>query len=336
MRVGSLCSGYGGLELAIEQAFPEANVEIAWHSEIDLEACLTLERHRPGVKNYGDIRNTTSATQVDCLAMGVPCETVSNAGLRMGDFDPRWLWPYAHETLKALRPKMLVFENVRGLISFQGGRLWTGPNGILSDMRKAGYAVSWLTIGACTVGAPHHRHRVFAVGEYVGANAPVAERVETNECDATMELLATPLARDSAMRNEGDASYWLRRGRPMSTAPLGAQLRLLPTPTARDGMGGPGHSTSGGLNPRTAVAYFGPYVRAVERWERISRTEAPAPTVLGPRGGIRLSASLPEWMMGLPRGYLTDTPDVDARSAIRLAGKGVCPAQGAKALQILW
>jgi hypothetical protein len=181
---------------------------------------------------------------------------------------------------------------------------------------------------------------VFLLAAYVGAGlAPGPVRVETAECGArrgAAALLATPLARDAERGNEGDADYWARREatRKIGGLPLGAQVTLLPTPTARDGMGGPGHAADGGLNLRTAVVTdWGKYAAAVQRWEAVTGVPAPEPTEVGPRGGRRLAPALSEWMMGLAPGYLTGhlaRPD-----ALRLAGNGVCPAQGAHALQVL-
>lgn len=309
LRIGSLCSGYGGLELAVVAAQAPLAVATAWHAEIDPDASTVLKHRFPDVRNHGDV--TTLPYEhgwpdpVDLLAMGVPCQPVSAAGEQLVYDDPRWLWPVALRALVALRPPLFAFENVRNLISIRKGTVWAA---ILDDMRAAGYAVRWLTLGACAVGAPHHRHRVFALGAYVGPDAPSAVRVPVDECDGRRNLLATPVARDGGERGgEGDAAYWSARGRDLNRAPLGAQV----------------------------VVDFSRYATAVARWEALRGLVAPEQTEAGPRGGRRLAGAFPEWMMGLDRGWITDVPGIDRRAALKMAGNGVCPQQGAEALRLL-
>lgn len=367
IRIGSLCSGYGGLELAVAAALAPLRVSTAWHAETDADASAVLKWRFPDVPNLGDLKTLPDRdpSAVDLLAMGVPCQAVSAAGMQLVYDDPRWLWPFALRVLVALRPPLFVFENVRNLISIRKGTVWAA---ILADMRAAGYAVRWLTLGACAVGAPHHRHRVFAAGAYVGHDAPPAVRVPVDECGvpraargrdllltpravdgdgrtgpttvrsdgygpaglaSQLALLATPMARDGAGRNEGDAAYWEKKGRSLGQAPLGAQVTLLPTPTAA-------RLDSGRRNLDDAVAVdFGPYAVAVARWEALRGVPAPEPTGTGPRGGRRLAGPFPEWMMGLDPGWITGVPGIDRRAALKMAGNGVCPQQGAEALRLL-
>ena len=81
---------------------------------------------------------------------------------------------------------------------------------------------------------------------------------------------------------------------------------------------------------------WGPYGPAIARWERVTGRPAPAPTEPGPRGGRpRPSPAFPEWMMGLPAGWITDTPGVTRNDALHLAGNGVVPQQAAAALRWL-
>jgi DNA (cytosine-5)-methyltransferase 1 len=77
------------------------------------------------------------------------------------------------------------------------------------------------------------------------------------------------------------------------------------------------------------------YAPAVHRWEDIFGRSAPEPTEPTSRGGgQRLAPQLPEWMMGLDRGYLTD--HLERVPALRLAGNGVMPQQAAHAVRDLW
>jgi DNA (cytosine-5)-methyltransferase 1 len=356
VRIGSLCSGYGGLELAVAAALPSLQVSTAWHAETDADASAVLKWRFPDVPNLGDVTTLLERdpAAVDLLAMGVSCQPVSSAGRQLVESDPRWLWPAALRVLAGMRPPLFVFENVRNLISIRKGEVWTG---ILADMRAAGYAVRWLTLGACAVGAPHHRHRVFAIGVYVGADALPAVRLDVDECGARrgakpaglaaqFALLATPMARDGAGRNEGDAAYWEKRGRSLGTAPLGAQVTLLATPTTADSTGGRTvDSRTDRSDAKKALQHqvlhlpdtdrWGPYAAAVTRWETLRGVPAPEPTETGPKGGRRLAGPFPEWMMGLDQGWITDVPGIERRAALRMAGNGACPQQGAAAIRVL-
>jgi DNA (cytosine-5)-methyltransferase 1 len=92
MRIGSLCSGYGGLDLAALQLFPAS---VAWHCEYDPAPSKILEHHWPDVPNYRDITSLDfdSLPEIDILTAGYPCQPFSAAGRRKGTDDERHLWP---------------------------------------------------------------------------------------------------------------------------------------------------------------------------------------------------------------------------------------------------
>lgn len=330
----------------------------AWFCEVDPYATLTLKRHHPDVPNHGSIVGTdwSAVEPVHLLTVSCPCQPVSSAGRQRAEADPRWLWPDALRAIRTLQPRGVVFENVRNLIRIRNGEIWRG---ILEDFREAGYAVRWLTLGACAVGAPHHRHRVFLLAVRSSSPGP-ADRVDINECDSVRPPLPTPTARDGGSQARA-------AGRDGEGVPLGAAVRMLPTPTASDGGGGAGHSSTGGENLRTAVTRlipiprasdaknggpnqgvasgdlalssavigdrWGQFAVAVAHWESVLGRPAPDPTEIGPRGGLRLAPELPEWMQGLPAGYLTG--HLARADALRLAGNGVCPRQGESAIRAL-
>lgn len=359
VKLGSLCSGYGGLDMATLDAFPDAM--LAWHCEIDPDASMVLKYHSPHVPNHGDLKivDWSTVEPVDILAMGVPCQPVSSAGRQRGDADERWLLPYALIAIRSLAPQWIVFENVRNLISTRKGELWRG---ILDDLRAAGYAVRWLTLGACAVGMPHHRHRVFALAERAGVDAPEAIRLHVPECgmprgDKDRGLLLTPRACDgdgrtgpTTMRSDGYGPAGLASQLallPTPTArdgdgrdkgvPLGAALRLLPSPRATDGVnGGPGQRGSkGDLAMPSAVQpeRWGQYADAVTRWSTVFGTP-PAPTEPNRNGSPRLAAPFVEWMMGIPAGHVTAVA-TNRNAALRIIGNGVAPPQGTRALALL-
>ena len=310
-------SGYGGLDLAVAAA-SALPVRVLWHCEIDPDASHVLKIHHPDVPNLGadDAQDWSQVARPDILAGGPPCQAISQAGRQGAEADPRWRWPHFLTALRELRPAAFIVENPVGLTTHLKGATWTG---ILDEMRAAGYAVAWVIIGACAVGAPHCRHRVFAVGR-LRAQPGEAVRLspERHICGKRGPLLPTPLARDGDGRGDSyRGQEWRRMNQGM---PLRAVVRLLPTVMVSD--------TTGVIGERWAD--FAP---AVERWSAMTRP-APEPTEPTGRGGDwRLSPLLPEWMHGLPVGYLTD--HVGRNAAIRLAGNGVVPAQATAAIRML-
>jgi DNA (cytosine-5)-methyltransferase 1 len=77
------------------------------------------------------------------------------------------------------------------------------------------------------------------------------------------------------------------------------------------------------------------YRPAIDRWERILGRPAPAPTVLGKRGGRQLAAPFVEWLMGLPEGWVCDVPGLTRNQQLKLLGNGVIPQQAEAALRLL-
>lgn len=163
MRIGSLCAGIGGFDLAARAV----GWTTAWVSEIDPFCAAVLAHHFPEAPNLGDIRTIDWATvpRVDVLCGGFPCQPASAAGKRQGTADARWLWPECARALRGLRPRWAVFENVRGLLSVNGGEAFAE---VLGDLDALGYDVAWEVVSAARVGAPHRRDRVWIVAHAPG------------------------------------------------------------------------------------------------------------------------------------------------------------------------
>ena len=106
-------------------------------------------------------------------------------------------------------------------------------------------------------------------------------------------------------------------------------IALLPTPTTAP-MTGNGHARN--LGGETRPSRFGKYAPAVARWEQIVGP-APAPTKPGRTGKPRLNPEFASWLMGLPPGWITDTPGLTDNQALHAAGNGVVPQQAVEALR---
>lgn len=116
--LGSLFSGYGGLDLAVEQVF---NAETVWFSEINEPIARVFAHHWPDAPNLGDITTIdwNTVPPVDVLCGEFPCQDVSTVG-KQADLAPGThsrLWSQMAAAIDALQPEFVVIENVRGLLS---------------------------------------------------------------------------------------------------------------------------------------------------------------------------------------------------------------------------
>lgn len=149
LKIGSLCSGFGGLDLSVMDVL---DAEIAWHCQYDPDdkhqyAAKILDAHWPGVPNHGDITavDWTSVEPVDILTAGFPCQPVSNAGKRKGHEDDRWLWPDVADAVRALRPRLVFLENVSAI-------LVRGFGAVADSLAALGYDFAWTCLRASDVG----------------------------------------------------------------------------------------------------------------------------------------------------------------------------------------
>lgn len=180
MKIGSLFSGYGGLDIAVA-AYTGATV--AWHCEWDDAPSKVLEERYPGVPNYRDVSKVdwSQVEPVDILTGGFPCQDLSLAGKRAGlkDGTRSGLWSEFFAAITYLKPRLVVIENVRGLLSASAHSdleqcPWCMGEGsdepslralgaVLGDLASIGYDAKWTGIRAADAGAPHNRFRVFIV-----------------------------------------------------------------------------------------------------------------------------------------------------------------------------
>ena len=167
LKYFSMFSGIGGFELGIQKAAPYA--ECIGYSEVDKYAISVYERNFNGHKNYGDATqiNPGELPRFDLLVGGFPCQAFSVAGKRQGFDDTRGtLFFDIARILKAKRPRHLVLENVKGLLSHDSGKTFATILGVLSDL---GYFVEWQVLNSKDFGVPQNRERIYIVGHFGGA-----------------------------------------------------------------------------------------------------------------------------------------------------------------------
>jgi len=201
MNYFSMFSGIGGFELGIQRAFDNEYASISQkpkpqertqgrkrssdkqqvqlydrnrttalcvgYSEIDKYADQIYQKHFGG-KNYGNATeiNARELPDFDLLVGGFPCQAFSIAGKRAGFNDTRGtLFFDIARILKEKRPRNLVLENVKGLLSHEQGKTFQTILGVLADL---GYFVEWQVLNSKDFGVPQNRERVFIVG-HLGA-----------------------------------------------------------------------------------------------------------------------------------------------------------------------
>lgn len=166
LKIGSLCTGYGGLDLAVEAHFQAKTV---WCAEFDKYASQVIATHFD-MPNYGDIKtiNWAEVEPIDILTAGYPCQPFSHAGYRKGTDDARHIFPYILEAISILRPQWVILENVRGHLSL-------GLKDVLQGLAEQGYNAKWEIVRASDVGAPHQRARLFIIA-YTDSNARTQPR----------------------------------------------------------------------------------------------------------------------------------------------------------------
>lgn len=164
IKIGSLFSGCGGLELGIEAALAP-HAETIWQVEREPYARAVLEKHWPNAERYDDVKTVGAHNLKPCdvLCGGFPCTEVSVSNNAWGDPDKMGLagknsglWWEMYRIICELRPGIVIVENVPALVT-------RGLSTILGALFEAGYDAEWDCVSARSQGAPHKRDRLFII-----------------------------------------------------------------------------------------------------------------------------------------------------------------------------
>lgn len=353
-RIGSLFSGYGGLDVAVEHA---TGGQTVWFSELNTAVAGVFAHHWPDAPNLGDISTIDWATvpPVDILCGGFPCQDISTVGKGAGlaPGTRSGLWSYMATAIEALQPRLVVIENVRGLLSATATRPETkgqrhddrnpddatpGPasavrdlesepwmlgddaarplralGAVLGDLADLGMDARWIGLPASLAGAPHHRFRIFIT----------AYRQDPVPDASGLGLLAR--WRDAG---SGAGASGNDRAEPSGHRPGLARPGWL---TGQRGRIGDAVRARG-----EHLRRWGRYADAIARWEHITGRPAPAPAILNEDRGPRPAPEFVEWLMGLPTGWVTDPAcGLTANQQNTALGNGVLPLQAVLAIDAL-
>ena len=262
LKVGALFAGYGGIEVALASVL---DVEPAWFAEFEDAPSRILAHRFPDVPNLGDVTKVdwSAVEPVDIITGGSPCQDLSHAGKRAGmkAGTRSGLWASMCDAVDIIRPRLVVWENVRGALSAeadselehctgcmgdprQSGASLRALGRVLGDLADIGYDARWYGLRAADVGAAHGRFRVFLFAQPSDADvsglkglrgaaraAPTGRHrhAESGPGRPDLTLLPTPVADNSRGLPSSGTDY---------ASLANVAVSLLPTPSVADGMGG--------------------------------------------------------------------------------------------------
>ena len=172
LKMCSLFSGIGGLELGLEAAVP--GLRTCWQVEQDDFCRQVLAKHWPDSKRFEDVRTVEleDIRGADVICGGFPCQDISIAGKGAGlAGDRSGLWWEMHRLISLALPRIVVAENVPALTS-------RGLSEVLCSLAECGYSSEWDIISAASVGAWHRRDRLFIIARRDDADTDSGKRGE--------------------------------------------------------------------------------------------------------------------------------------------------------------
>ena len=171
--IGTACTGIGSPEYALREMGIEH--QIVFGVEIDKYARQTyLENFKPDMMFEDMTQNDWTGHYVDLLCAGIPCQSFSLAGKRLGELDPRGLLFYNfYEYVKIQKPKYFIIENVKGLLSTENvfetwlellGQSVNNQHNMFNHDDSLMYNLHWTVLNTKDFGLPQNRERVFIIG----------------------------------------------------------------------------------------------------------------------------------------------------------------------------
>ena len=171
MKLIELFAGVGGFRYGLEKASDK--FKIVWANEIDRYACQIYRKNYGGGELYeGDITKvkTDDIPDHDLLCAGFPCQSFSIAGRRRAFLDTRGtLFFEIARICREKKPRYILLENVKGLLSCESGGTFQTILKVLSDI---GYILQWQVLNSKNFGVPQNRERVFIIGHLRGTRRP--------------------------------------------------------------------------------------------------------------------------------------------------------------------
>ena len=205
LKVMSLCSGIGGLELGLADVFDSELVAVAETDRVASE----LLADKFNVPNLGDIVYGGNIVEADMVVAGFPCQPVSVArgNNREGVDDERWIIKDVCRMARDSGAEYLLLENVRGILTASNRRALAR---VCAEMAYHGYTRwAWQTFKASQVGAPHRRDRWFCIAVTANANIERLQRHRTKH-ELAQSIQETEATRSDHLRDGDEQQYYVR------------------------------------------------------------------------------------------------------------------------------
>lgn len=186
-------------------------------SEVNKYAIEVYQKHFPRHINYGDITkiNEKDLPDFDFFFGGFPCQAFSVAGLRRGFNDTRGtLFFDIARILREKQPRLLLLENVKGLLSHDNGKTFTT---IVATLTELGYDLQWQVLNSKDFGVPQNRERIYIVGHLRGESRPEVFPFGTVGEKADEIRVASHKQRGNSSDSEGEDG-WPTERREVSNA----------------------------------------------------------------------------------------------------------------------
>lgn len=251
----SLCSGGAGLDLGLELLLGDFRTVcwVEWEAfAIEFLASRMEAECLPQAPLYTDVRTFDGKPWrgiVDSITAGYPCQPFSLAGKRLGEDDPRHLWPHVARIISEVEPRVVFLENVSGHLSL-------GYEQVEADLQGLGYKVTPGLFTASEIGASQKRERLFILAMAGGSSTRLPwwknagasssnEEENTSRCEESKRSIGilhggSPVVNNSSQRwRQGRAESEVRCGRNATTV-TGCQL-FPPRPIKDDWIGIPTH-----------------------------------------------------------------------------------------------
>lgn len=178
MNTVELFAGIGGFRLAAESV----SLRTIWANDVCPKACQVYRsRFDSSEIVEGEVAaHVTNVPNHDLLTAGFPCQPFSSAGKKRGIRDPRGtVFQVVVDVLKNRRPRLFILENVKRLLTMEGGLHFAT---ILSSLADLDYQIEWRLLNAMHFGLPQNRQRVFIVGVRGSEGAPLPS-IRLASCD---------------------------------------------------------------------------------------------------------------------------------------------------------
>lgn len=336
-----LCSGYDGVGRGLKRVFPNlrtvayveregfpiANlVASAEENQMDAAPIFTDVKTFP----YDKFRGC-----VDILSAGFPCQPFSSAGKRQSTDDERHLYPWIADGITACRPRLVLLENVDGIVTAKTADGESVLRYVLRDLEERGYTCSWCVASASEVGASHQRKRVFIMGY---ASSVGSCRWSADESRQRSEVLGSRSESDAEMgHSQHSGLYASQDGRSVGSEqeegrmqePSGRRCEPCVQFPAR-----PNERQHEWEEPRTV----GDPASGGSQRDELSEQSRQQTEVLGTgHDETRLNAEIEPELGGATDGRpCRVNPTANRTDRLRLLGNGVVPATCERAVRILW